>query len=129
MDFDKSFLNIFVPEQLFFRTLFSRFFFISIYTSMKSLQNKPSYLHLHIKVFSEEKIIDYSAGASDGSFYPIFNKRFDHLETMLAIHRTKNVLSTGSLCGPLVPSPQSIFPKRTFMLPRKYHASVSNILP
>ena len=128
MDFDKSFLDIFVPEQLFFRTLFSGSFFISIYTSMKSLQIKTSYLHLHNKVFSEEKIIYYSGGACDGSFYPIFNKRFDHLETLLAIHRPKKVLSAGSLCGRLVPSPQSICPKRTFMLPQKYHASVSNML-
>ena len=45
-----------------------------------------------------------STGASDRSFYPIFNKKFDHLETLLTIHRPKKVLSSGSLCGPLVPS-------------------------
>ena len=70
-----------------------------------------------------------STGASDQSFYHIFNKKFDHLETLLTIHRPKKVLSAGSLCGPLVPSPQSKCPKRTFMLPQKYHVSVSNTLP
>ena len=69
-----------------------------------------------------------STGASDRSFYPIFNKKFDHLETLLTIHRPKKVLSAGSLCRPLVPSPQSKCPKRTFILPQKYHASVSNML-
>ena len=69
-----------------------------------------------------------STGASGRSFYPIFNKRFDHLETLLTICRPKKVLSAGSLCGPLVPSPQSKCPKRTFMLPQKYHVSVSNML-
>ena len=65
----------------------------------------------------------FSTGASDRSFYPIFNKRFDHLEILL----TQKVLSAGSLCGLLVPSPQSKCPKRTFMLPQKYHASVWNM--
>ena len=40
-----------------------------------------------------------STGASDRSFYPIFNKKFDHLETLLTIHRPKEVLSARSLCG------------------------------
>ena len=70
----------------------------------------------------------YSRGASDRSFYPIFNKTFDHLETLLTICRPKKVLSAGSLCGSLVPSPQSKCPKRTFMLPQKNHVSVSNML-
>ena len=48
-----------------------------------------------------------STGASNRRFYTIFNKMFDHLETLLTIHRPKKVLSAGSLCGPLVPSPQS----------------------
>ena len=69
-----------------------------------------------------------NTGASDRSFYPIYNKRFDHLETLLTIHRPKKVLSAGSLCGPLVPSPQSKCPKRTFILPQRYHASDSNML-
>ena len=43
-----------------------------------------------------------STGASDRSFYPIFNKRFGHLETLLKIHRPKNVLSSVSLYWPLV---------------------------
>ena len=66
--------------------------------------------------------------ASARSFYPIFNKRFDHLEALLTICTLKKVLPTGSLCGPLVPSPLSKCPKRTFMLPQKYHVSVSNML-
>ena len=49
----------------------------------------------------------WNAGAKDRSFYPIFNKRFDHLQTLLTIYRLKRVLSAGSLCGPLVLSPQS----------------------
>ena len=69
-----------------------------------------------------------NTGASDRSFYPIFNKKFDYLETFLTIHRPKKILSAGSLCGSLVPSPQSKCPKRTFMLPQKDHASVSNML-
>ena len=69
-----------------------------------------------------------SSGVSDRSFYPIFNKKFDNLETLLTIHRSKNVLSAGSLCGRLVPSPQSKCPKRTFILPQKYHVSASNML-
>ena len=51
--------------------------------------------------------IYYSTGASDRSFYPIFNKRFDHLETLLTICRPKKILSAGLLCGLLVSSPQS----------------------
>ena len=70
----------------------------------------------------------HSTGASDRSFYPIFNKRFDPSETLLTICRPKTVLSVGSLRAPLVLSPQSKCPKRTFMLPLKHHASVSNIL-
>ena len=72
--------------------------------------------------------IYHSTEARDRSFYPTFNKRFDHLEAFLIICRPKKVLSAGSLCGSLVPSPQSKYPKRTFMLPQKYHVSVSNIL-
>ena len=69
-----------------------------------------------------------STGASRRSFYPIFNKRFDHLEALLTICRPKKFLSAGSLCGPLVPSPQPKYPKRTFNLPQRYHISVSNML-
>ena len=60
----------------------------------------------------------YSTGAS-GSFYPIFNKRFDHLETLLTIQRPKKALSAVLLCGPLVPTPQSKCPKRTSHYPKK----------
>ena len=70
----------------------------------------------------------YSTGASDRSFYPLFNKTFDHLETLLTICRPKKALSAESLCRSLVPSPQSKCPKRTFMLPQKNHLSVSNML-
>ena len=52
-------------------------------------------------------LIINSTGASDRSFYPIFNKRFDHLETLLTICRPKKILSAGLLCGLLVSSPQS----------------------
>ena len=65
-----------------------------------------------------------STGASDRSFYPIFNKRFDHLETLVAICRPIKVLSAGSLCGPLVPSPPFKCPKRAFMLPQKYQSQI-----
>ena len=51
-------------------------------------------------------------------FLPIFNKRFYHLETVLTIHRPKKVLSAGSLCELLVPSPQSKCPKMTFIVPQ-----------
>ena len=64
---------------------------------------------------------------SQRRFYPIFNKKSDLSEILLSIHRPKNVLSAGSLCRLLVSSPQSKCPKRTFILPKKYHASVSNI--
>ena len=70
----------------------------------------------------------YSTGASDRSFYPILNKRFDHLETLLTIYRPKNVLSAGLPCGPLVPSAQSKCSKKTFILPQKYWASVLSML-
>ena len=61
-------------------------------------------------------------------FYPIFNKKFDHLETLLKICRPKKGLSAGSPCWPLVSSPQSKCPKRTFMLAQKYHVSISYML-
>ena len=61
-------------------------------------------------------------------FLPQFSKRLDHLETLVTICRPKTYLSAGSLCRPLVPNPQSKCPKRTFMLPQKYHVSVSNML-
>ena len=67
---------------------------------------------------------NYSTGASERSFYHIFNKKFDDLETLLKICRPKNLLSAWSLHGPLVPSPQSKCLKRTFMLPQKYYVSV-----
>ena len=73
-------------------------------------------------------IAPYSTGARYRSFYPIFNKTFYHLETLLTICRPKKVLSAGSLCGPLVPIPEFECPKRTLMLPQKYHVSVSNML-
>ena len=44
------------------------------------------------------------------------------------IHRPKNFSSAGSLCRPFVTRPQFKCPRRTFILPQKYHASVSNML-
>ena len=58
-----------------------------------------------------------STGATDRSFYPIFNKKFGHLETLLTIHRLKNVLTAGLLCRPLLRSPYSKSPKRTLLEP------------
>ena len=81
--------------------------------------------HCGNKIQSRLLNIYHSTEARDRSFYPTFNKRFDHLEAFLTICRPKKA---GSLCGSLVPSPQSKYPKRTFMLPQKYHVSVSNIL-
>ena len=37
-------------------------------------------------------------------FTSFFSEDFDHLETLLQIHRPKKVLSTGSWCGHLVTS-------------------------
>ena len=59
-----------------------------------------------------------STGASERSFYPIYNKRFDHLETLQTIHRPKKVLSAESLCGPLVPSPSLNAPKGPLYYPK-----------
>ena len=39
-----------------------------------------------------------STGSSDRSFYPIFNKKFDYLETLLTIHRPKKVHCAGLQC-------------------------------
>ena len=61
-------------------------------------------------------------------FLPRFNKRFGHVEKLLTMHKPKNVLSAGSLSGPLVPSPQSKCPQKTFILPQTHHASGSNML-
>ena len=58
---------------------------------------------------------------SDRSFYPIFNKRFDHSEALLTIHRPKTFLSAGSLCGLLVSSPLLKCSKKTVILPQTYH--------
>ena len=97
-------------------TLRNRYFFlITIKVPKKELLFQSRYLF-------------HSTGASDRSFYTIFNKRFDHLETLLTICRPKKFFSGGSLCGPLVLSRQSKWRKRTFMLPQKYHVSVSNLL-
>ena len=63
----------------------------------------------HTKTLLKSK---YSTGASDRSFYPIFNKRFDHLVTLLKICGPKKVLSAGSLCRPLVSNPQSKCPQK-----------------
>ena len=49
--------------------------------------------------------LNSTGGASNRSFYPIFNKSFDHLETLLTIRRPKKGLPAGSLRGSLVPIP------------------------
>ena len=60
------------------------------FTTARNVEMKKFYL-LSITFTSTR-----SAGASNRSFYPIFNKKFDHLETLLTIHRPKKVLSAGS---------------------------------
>ena len=62
----------------------------------------------NIKVTSY--VLYISTRASGRGFYPIFNKTFDHLETLMTIHRPKNVLSAGSLYAPRGPSyyPKSV---------------------
>ena len=67
--------------------------------------------YLEVQTHKSKSKFWISTGASDRSFYPIFNKRFDHLETLLTISRPKKVLSAGSLCGPSVHSSQSKCPK------------------
>ena len=61
----------------------------------------------YYKVRDNEQLFTGSTGASDRNFYPIFNNKFDYLETLLTIHRPKNVLSAGSLCGSPVLMPQN----------------------
>ena len=60
-----------------------------------------------------------STGANDRSFYFIFNKRFDHLETLLTIHRPKNVFLTGAFpAHSLIQMPQngpSYYPKSVML--------------
>ena len=77
---------------------------------------------LLLPIFFTRRCSPLSTGASDRSFYLIFIKRFDHLETLRTIHRPKKIWSAGSLCRSLVPSS-----KRTFILSQKYYASVSNM--
>ena len=108
--------------------------YFNIISKLRKIGNSKYYNAVHfscdrVTVKSKSPISkNNSTGASDRSFYPIFNKKFDHLKTLLTICRPKNVLSAESLCRPLVSSPQSKCPKRTFMLRRKYHAPVSNML-
>ena len=85
-------------------------------------------LNLPILANQKKKLSYRSTGASDRSFYPVYNERFDRLGTLLTICRPKNVFSAGSLWRALAPSPQSKWHKRTFMLLWKYHVSVSNML-
>ena len=121
-----NFMNVFLFNfcvRHFIKSIQSRYIYMIIqdlqYPSLiipnllweKSL-NPYIFFHHHFLLWRE--IISpnnaYSTEASDRSFYPIFNKMFDHLETMLTICRPKTVLPAGSLCGPLVPSPQSKCP-------------------
>ena len=89
---------------------------------------KWKYFEVSSNIAQKKKFSINSTGASDRSFHPIFNKRFDHLETFLTICRPKKVLSAGSLYQPLVPSTLSKCPQKTSMLPQKYHVSVSHML-
>ena len=73
-------------------------------------------------------LLYYSTEANSRSFHLIFNKRFDHLETLLTINRPKKELLAGSLRQSFVPNPLSKCPKRTFILQQKYHTSVSHML-
>ena len=118
-----------------FSSVFSTNYFCSEvldFTNIKIIQvilKNPSF-QLFLRIF--QILISWKqphiTGASDRSFQPIFNKKLDHLEILLTICRPKKVLSAGSLCWPLVSSPQSKRPKRTSMLPQNHHASVSNML-
>ena len=81
-----------------------------------------------------EKIthIKNTTRASNWSFYPFFNKRFDHLETLLAIHTPKKVLSARSLCGSLAPVPYApkgplYYPKSITLQFQIYYHSHLNI--
>ena len=65
-----------------------------------------------------------STGASDRSFYLIFNRKVESLRNIADNTQTKKVLSAGSLCRILVPSPQSKCPQKTFIIPQKYHDSI-----
>ena len=78
---------------------------------MVSTQLKLSMFYYNVRVI-QEKSLTGSTRASDRSSDPIFRKKFDHLETLLAIHRPKKVLPVGSLCWPLVPNPQSKCPQK-----------------
>ena len=86
------------------------------------------YLNFFESLNSKYEYLFFSTGASDRIFYPFFNKRYGHLEKLMAVLWPKTTFSAGSLCGPLVSSPQSKCPKRTFILPQKYQVSVSNML-
>ena len=57
-------------------------------------------------------------------FTPVLTKGLSTKKHCSQYADPKKVLSDESLCRPLVPSPQPKCPKRTFMLPQKYHVSV-----
>ena len=62
-------------------------------------------------LIKEIRLISKFATYRSQRFYSIFNKRFDHLETLLTICRTKKVLPAGSVCGPIVSIPSLNAPK------------------
>ena len=102
---------------------------ISSELSLNTYKSPSRIISFFIYFYSHFDVFFYnSTGASDGSFYSTFNKSFDHVETLLTIQRLKKVFPAGSLCRPLVPNPQSDCPKMAFILPPKYHASVSSML-
>ena len=98
-----------------------------IYESIAPLKTVYSQLNLILR-HKHFFCLLVSTRASDRIFNLIFSKKFDQLETLLTLQRPKKALSAGSLCGSLVPIPQSKRSQKTFILPRKYQTSFSNML-
>ena len=60
----------------------------------------------------------FSTGVSNKSFYPIFNKRFDHLKILLTIHTPKSVFQLGHCVGLQDPIPSLNAPKGPSYYPK-----------
>ena len=107
---------------------FKIYFFSKLYTLWQCKQTCMSFLIVYSNqpetfdnfdfAQNENRYFYYSILSSNINFYPIFNKRFDHLKALLTIHRRKKALSAGSLCGPLVRSPNLNAPKGPSYYPR-----------
>ena len=63
-------------------------------------------------------LIINSTGASDRSFYPIFNKRFDHLEKLLKNADQKKFCQLGHCAGLWFPVPSLDAPKGPSCYPK-----------